>query len=317
MLLAALCSHAAPDELKLSIAMSRFTLVTADKRVSDNPKCSDILDLYVLEGGNRFFIGTGKYKLCDLRGTPKVTENGTDITIRDGENVLEITSGKLSMTLIVDNNIFQWSAPKNPAEFKAQVRKIAGLIAPSHSGAATAGKPAVTQAPSLSGSLSASELRDLKAFATMPLGRVPVGSVVSATDTKITELCSQYFPPAKTQNYNGDYYIRYPDGLDLTILGKRIGPTSIICTTKFVTWGGSVYFDNEQSAVRYFNLVLSGLRQCGFRMVQSPDYQESDGYLGFYVCESPGGQLYKVQTYCYKGYDGWTVQVGGSCLRSR
>lgn len=307
LLFVALNSYAAPDELELSIAMTKLMIVTPEKRISDNQNYSDILDLYVLECGRRFFIGTGNYKLCDINGTPKVTQNGTAITITDGENTLEITSGKLAMTLIVNKNIFQWSQPKNPAEFKTQVRKIANLI----------GASGTSPAPKRPSSLSASDLRDLKDFATMPLGCVPVSSVISATDARISELCNQYFPPSKTQDYQGNYYIRYPDGLDLTILGKKIGSSEIICSAKYINWGGIVYFDNEKSAVEYFNLVLSGLRQCGFNIVSNPDYGRSNGYVGFYVCDSPGSQLYKVQAYCYKSYNKWSVEIGGSCLRSR
>lgn len=307
MSLIALTSNAStPNEMKLSIAMSKFTVITSDKLMSNNENFSDILDLYVLEGGRRFFIGTGNYKLCDLKGTPKVNLNGTDITITDGDNMLNITSGKLALSLIVDKNIFQWTEPKNPVEFRAQVRKIANLI----------GSLGASQTPGQSCSLSASELRDLKDFTTMPLGRVPVSSVISASDARITELCNQYFPVARTQEYQGNYYIRYPEGLDMTIIGKKIGSFEIICSTKYINWGGNVYFDNETSAIEYFNLVISGLEQCGFHMVPHPDYTRTVGYLGYYICNSPGGQLYKMQTYCHRGYDGWSVLIGGSCLRA-
>lgn len=51
-------------------------------------------------------------------------------------------------------------------------------------------------------------------------------------------------------------------------------------------------------------------------MVPHPDYTRTVGYLGYYICNSPGGQLYKMQTYCHRGYDGWSVLIGGSCLRA-
>lgn len=207
-----------------------------------------------------FFIGTGNYKLCDINGTPKVTQNGTAITITDGENTLEITSGKLSMTLIVNKNIFQWSQPKNPAEFKTQVRKIANLI----------GASGTSPAPKRPSSLSASDLRDLKDFATMPLGCVPVSSVISASDARISELCNQYFQPSKTQDYLGNYYIRYPDGLDLTILGKKsaarkssaqqsisTGAASSISIMKRVPLTISIsYYRDSDSAVSTWSRIL-------------------------------------------------------------